>query len=392
MNELSRELFPHVPRGWEWSTLEELPGVEVVGYGVNRPGRHEDSGIPMLRAGDIEGGRVRAAAQVLISRAVEEAHARTRLRCGDVVVVLVGRVGEAAVIKAHQAAWNVARSVAVVRCSDPGLAEWLRVWLAMPPARAWCAENASGTVQQTLSLAALRRMPVPLPPVERRDLILYAVRTIEDKLDVNERIAKDAVALAGAHFAAMAKERQLWDKRSFNDVAQARTGVAAKPASLTVEGAGTAWLAPADVLQNPLPYLDRTEKALGGDPGHVCAPGSVLVVAKAGEVQAAINQVPVVAGRGVLALRPAETVDRWWLLHEIRSRSAELSSLAQGTQARELSARAFLPAPVCWPPAELRHRFASLAEALYDRALEASRQNCTLKELSAELLRRAAPE
>ncbi|MFJ5803788.1 restriction endonuclease subunit S domain-containing protein [Streptomyces decoyicus] len=373
---------------WAWSELGELSG--LVGYGINRPGQPDPDGVPMLRAGDISNGRVQAAEPMLISRDVDEANPRTRLRPGDVVVVLVGRIGEAARVTSEHEGWQAARSVAVVRCADPAFAEWLQVWLSAPAARAWCMANATGSAQATLSLAKLRQLPVPRPPVVIQGRVLNTVRVIEARIEVNERIARSAVALADAHFATAAVDRSTWPQHCFKDVTQARTGASAKPTAPVPEGKGTAWAAPADVLHSSLPYLDRTAERAYGDHA-VCPPGSVLVAPKAGEVHVAINQIPMVAGRGVLAVHPGRPADAWWLLHEIRSRSGELSALGQGTGARELSARAFLHAAVSWPPVEVRDRFARVGSMLHARALTAVRENHTLQLLVVEPLPREVP-
>ncbi|MFD7897349.1 hypothetical protein [Streptomyces sp. NPDC059743] len=363
----------------QWAALTDLPGVEVVGYGINRPGRPDLDGVPMLRAGDIADGRIQTKEMVRVGREVAEAHPKTRLRPGDLLIVLVGRIGEAAVTRPEHEGWNMARSVALVRCADPRLAQWLRVWLAMPTARAWCDTQAAGTAQRTLGLRSLRQLPVALPSQADRERTLRVVRAIESRAEVNDRIAHTAVALADAHFGALAADRKSWPERTFKDVVRdARTGTAGRPPALS---GGDAWVAPADVLRSPLPYIDTTDVSdLSG------VPGSVLVVPKTGQVHAAVSRTPLIVSRGVLALRPEQEGDTWWLLHEIRSRSSELSQLAQGTAGRELSARAFIQATVAWPPEEVLARFARLAGALHRRALTAQRENCTLRALLNDFL------
>lgn len=364
----------------QWAALVDLPGVEVVGYGINRPGRPVLDGVPMLRAGDIVDGRIQTTDMVRVGREVAEAHPKTRLRPGDLLIVLVGRVGEAAVTRPEHEGWNVARSVALVRCADPHLAQWLRIWLAMPTARAWCDTQAAGTVQRTLGLRSLRQLPVALPSLADRERVLRVVRAIENRAEVNDRIAHTAVALADAHFAALAADRKGWPERRFKDVVRdARTGTVPRPSA---PSGGDEWVAPVDVLRSPLPYIDTTDVS---DLSSV--PGSVLVVPKAGQVHAAVSWTPVTVSRGVLALRPEQEGDTWWLLHEIRSRGSELSQLAQGTAGRELSARAFVQAAVAWPSDEVLARFARLASALHTRALVAQRENHTLRALLDDSLR-----
>ncbi|MFI6419173.1 hypothetical protein ACIBG6_17490 [Streptomyces sp. NPDC050842] len=367
-----------------WAALADLPGVEVVGYGINRPGRPDPKGVPMLRAGDIADGRVRVTEPVCVSPEVAKAHPKTRLRPGDLLIVLVGRIGEAAVTGPEHEGWNAARSVALVRCHDPGLAQWLRVWLAMPAARAWCEAQAVGTVQLTLGLRALRQLPVALPPLADRERALRVVRAVESRVEANDRIARTAVALGDAHFRVLAADRNSWPTKTFKDVVRdARTGTASRPSA---DPEGHAWVAPTDVLHSPLPYIGTASAV-----DWAGAVGSLLVVPKGRQVHGAVTPMPVITSRGVLVLEPKAKDDIWWLLHEIRSRSGELSQLAQGTAGRELSARAFGQAEVAWPPEEVLARFARLAGTLHMRALTAQCENRTLRTLLADLLRVLEP-
>ncbi|MCD9903166.1 hypothetical protein LUR56_30900 [Streptomyces sp. MT29] len=367
-------------RRWEGAVLDELPGVQVVGYGINRPGSPDASGVPMVRAGDVLDGRIRSAEVMRVGHDIAKEHAKTRLRPGDVLIVLVGRIGEAVLTGPEHDGWNVGRSVALVRCADPDLAEWLRVWLTMPTARAWCESQAVGTAQRTLTLRALRQLPVELPPSSDRERVLRVVRAIEERIGINERIAHTTVALADAHFAQLASARTTWPRVPFRDVVRtARTGTAATQAE-TADGARG--VAPADLLRSTLPYVGGT------DDSHAAAfPGSVLVVSRAGQVHAAVSRTSVAVGRGVLVLDLAMPDDAWWLLHEIRSRSGELAQLAQGTAGRELSARAFVQAEVAWPPKTVLARFAGLAGKLHERAIVAEHENRKLRDFWTHFLR-----
>ncbi|MFE7515514.1 hypothetical protein ACFU8I_30455 [Streptomyces sp. NPDC057540] len=361
-------------------TLTDLPGVEVVGYGINRPGRPDPGGTPMLRAGDLTDGRIRPGELVRVGSDVAEGHLRTQLRPGDLLVVLVGRIGEAAVAGPDHEGWNVARSVALVRCHDPALAQWLRIWLATPAARAWCEAQAVGTVQRTLGLRALRQLPVALPPQAARERAVRVFRAIESRVDVNDRIAYTAVALADAHFGVLTADRRGWPEKTFGEVArEVRTGTTSRPSA---QEEGAKWVAPADVLRSQLPHLGAVNASdLSG--AMVC----LLVVPKAGQVHVAVAHRSVTTSRGVLALDPAEGDDTWWLLHEIRARGSELAQLAQGIAGRELSARTFGQATVAWPPKESLSRFARIARTLHARALLAQHENRTLRTLRTEIAR-----
>ncbi|MET8488221.1 hypothetical protein ABZV76_30500 [Streptomyces tendae] len=345
----------------------------------------------MIRAADIQDGRLRGDEPRRIDPRVHEANRRSRLETGDVVVVLVGRVGEAALVEAEFHHWNASRTVAVIRTREPDEAAWLNLWLGSPAVRAWCERQATAsTLQRTLSVTALRKLPVPIPPAGLRAHLLRAMRLLEEKAATNARITECAMQLSDAHFAREASDGTPWPERPLASLVHITAGTAPRPRP-DHDGAmsepGTAFVAPADILQSTSPHLYATERRLPrGKEGRVCAPGSLLVASREDGVRAVMNHVPAAIGRNVLALEPESVSDAHWLLHELRSRSAEMAATAQGSAGRELSRKAFAATAVSWPPQEVREQFARLAGRLRERARIAENESERLRELRGRLL------
>ncbi|MFJ2214666.1 hypothetical protein ACIQVO_21420 [Streptomyces sp. NPDC101062] len=304
-------------------------------------------------------------------------------------MVLVGRVGEAAVVTDVHHGWNASRTVAIVRTTDPDEADWLRLWLGSPSVRDWCERLAtSSTLQRTLSLATLRELPVPLPPAGRRASFVHTMRTVEAKSAVNTRIAECAVALSDARFALEAQARGAWPEQPFGALVDLRSGSTPRPRpDESSAEVGTPFVAPVDILRSDLPHLypARSWLPASGEAG-VCPPHSLLVASKEDGVRAVLNEMPIAPGRGVLTLRPETLSDAYWLLHEIRSRSTELTSTAQGAGGRELSRRAFAATTLRWPPSAVRDQFARVANRLHFRARAAHQENEILRGLHGRLL------
>ncbi|MEU7468152.1 hypothetical protein AB0A94_06240 [Streptomyces sp. NPDC044984] len=380
-----------LPAGWSMARLGDLPTAQVIGYGVTRPGPHTDDGVPMIRSADIQEGRLRGDEPRRIALQVHEANLRSRLQAGDIVVVLVGRVGEAAFVGTEFHHWNASRTVAIIRISEPDEAAWLNLWLGSPAVRAWCERHATATtLQRTLSVTALRKLPVPIPPSELRASVLRAMRMLKEKAAINARIAKCAVELSEAHFAHLVSDDGSWPERSLASLVHFTAGAAPRP-SPDDDGAlierGPAFVAPADILQSESPHLYATERRLSqGKKGRTRAPGSLLVASREDGVRAVMNHVPAVIGRNVLALEAESVSDAYWLLHELRSRSAELAASAQGSAGRELSRKAFAATAVMWPPLEVREQFARLADRLQQRARVAETETARLRELRDRIL------
>ena len=148
--------------------LSEDRGVSV---GVMYPGDHVPDGVPLIKAGDLNGSIINTHPAFRISRGKHHEYRRTELEGGELLMTLVGNVGQCAVAPPHMSGWNTARAVAVMRLADPSDAHFVQQCLLSRPLRhlmdVWC----NTTVQATLNLKEIRHLPIPWPPKTCRDAI-----------------------------------------------------------------------------------------------------------------------------------------------------------------------------------------------------------------------------
>jgi type I restriction enzyme S subunit len=391
MSELLERRLNRLPAGWRVLPLGDLPSVHVLGYGITRPGEHADDGVGMIRAADVQNGILHPDAPRKISHRVHEANRRSQLAAGDIVVVLVGRVGDAAVVSPAFHGWNAARTIGIIRVAEPDDAVWLHVWLGSPEVRDWCERRATGsTLHRTLGLTVLRDLPVPLPPPGPRSAFLRLVRLLDEKVLTNHRISNCATALTKARFVAEAKYGADWPERPLDALVTMRAGVAPRPHPDHQDmpaSDGITFVTPADVLQSGSAHLYGTEHRIrSAQAGSVCGPDSLMLAAREDGVRAVMSAGPIVPGRNVLVLSPSSTADAYWLLHEIRLRGAELAAASQGSAGREISRRVLGATTVRWPPQEVRQRFAELADRLRERSRMAQAENEKLGRVRGQLL------
>jgi type I restriction enzyme S subunit len=180
--------------------VRPLGDLADVTYGIVQPGGNVAGGIPIVRVRDLKNGRIDTRRPLRVGRDIEKACARTRLSGGEVLLSLVGSVGESAVVPASVAGWNVARAVAVVRPRSGIPAAWVRLCLSTESSRHRMATWSSTTVQTTLNLADVKRLPIALPPDPERAAITAILASLDDKMAGNERIAETAMSLAEAEF------------------------------------------------------------------------------------------------------------------------------------------------------------------------------------------------
>ena len=144
--------------------------------------------------------------------------------------MLVGRIGDSALVGEDQAGWNAARSVGVVKFTEVGRAwgvdVWLRRWLKAPEAREWLNRYAPGSAHATLPVSALKKLPVLLPPLDRRRYLLHGIDLIEQRRHLNTQLAARAVELAEAHFERSILRHADASPRPLAEVAAVINGVA----------------------------------------------------------------------------------------------------------------------------------------------------------------------
>lgn len=190
---------PH-PFGWETKPLFECTADGVISYGIVQPGQHVHNGIPIVRVNNFKGGTLDVSDVLRVAESIEANYQRTRLQGGEVLLTLVGSVGQIAIVPNSLAGWNVARAVAVIRPSVEISARWLCLCLQSRDALAFLDGRANTTVQKTLNLSDVKQVPIVLPPPGIRSKIEAIAECLEGKIDLNRRINQTLEAMAQAIF------------------------------------------------------------------------------------------------------------------------------------------------------------------------------------------------
>jgi type I restriction enzyme S subunit len=189
--------------GSEWPTvpLGQLiePG-RVLTYGVVQPGSPVPDGVPIVRVADMRDGRVSTSGVLRISREIEAPYGRSRLRGGELLLTVVGTVGETVVAPDALAGWNTARGVAVIPVRKDVGAAWVRLALQGPEARSAIHSRLNTTVQPTLNLDDVARLPIPMPPTKERQRVLRHIGALDDKIELNRRMSQTLESMARALF------------------------------------------------------------------------------------------------------------------------------------------------------------------------------------------------
>lgn len=311
---------------------------------------------------------------------------RATLKKGDLAVVLVRRTGDTALVTAEHEGWTATRSIGIIR-ADPLTVRWLRIWLQTPTAKARIDEDVTAHVEPTVSLDTLRRMPFPLPPPDTITKYHRAFNLIEETIDLHQEAARKAVELADAIHNDWTSEHSARSTRLLGEVAKAKTGTgSARTLPLRTEEPGVDAVTPTDLFDLMAPHVERFRLGSPADTPQAWPPGTLMLSSRPDGAHMAVTRRPATPTRGVVAVGATDEMDTRWLLHELRSRSGEVARLAQGRNAREISARALLRLSITWPDANTRADFHAVADPLHAVARQLISKVATLHDLKDALL------
>jgi len=185
---------------WELKELIACTEDRNISYGIVQPGQNIAGGVPVVRVNNFKDGVLDVKDVIKVSRENEAGYKRTRLRGGEVLLTLVGSTGQSAIVPHSLEGWNVARAVAVIRPLHDIGPNWINICLQSSSTHRFLNDRANTTVQKTINLADVKKIPIPVPPKEVRTGIESIIISINKKIDINRQSNNTLDTIAQAVF------------------------------------------------------------------------------------------------------------------------------------------------------------------------------------------------
>ena len=422
--------LPALPEDWLYAPLDSCCQPNSVTYGVVQPGSALDAGKPLIRVNNFRDTRIDLSDVMYIAPEIEAKYSRTRLKGGEVLLTIVGSVGQVAVVSSQYAGFNVARAVAVIHPLPHVSADWIALCLRSPLSQHLLGSRANTTVQTTINLKDLRALPIPLPPEPERRTIAEFVRALDDRIELLRKTNVTLEAIAQALFKSWfvdfdpvrakmegrvpegmdeATAALFPDGFEESELGAIPTGWRVLPIGDAVEAVGGAtpdtkrpdywepavhcWTTPKDLSGIAAPVLLDTERKLSdiglAKVGSGLLPvGTLLLSSRAPIGYLAITQVPLAINQGYIAMPPGGLLPPLYMLYWCRQNMGNIKGRANGSTFMEISKKAFRPIPALVPPPEIIQAFTNVVQTLFDRLVENEKQAQTLALLRDGLLPR----
>lgn len=233
----------HFQSSSEWKEVEfsKMLVDESISYGIVQPGSHtETNSVPIIRVNNIKLGYIKTDDVLKVDKAIEEKYLRTRLEGGELLITVVGSIGECAIVPENLKGWNVARAVSVARIQDGYDKRFIKYAFKTDDLIFQMYGNTNDTVQPTLNLSSLKTLKFNIPALSEQHSIASVLSSLDDKIDLlhhqNTTLEAIAETLFRQWFVEEAKEN--WEETTLEKHFEISRGLSYKGSGLTVKGFG----------------------------------------------------------------------------------------------------------------------------------------------------------
>lgn len=185
-----------VPAHWQVKQLKHLakPGTAIT-YGIVQAGPHHEGGIPYIRTSDMAGDKLPLDGYALTSPEIDSSYSRSKVAAGDIVIAIRATVGKCLPLPPELAGANLTQGTAKVSPGTEVTTGFLLSSLRSAATQTYFDSMAKGATFKEITLDALRRTPVVVPPAEEQREIEAFVNVETSKLDSLRSSAEHAIDL-----------------------------------------------------------------------------------------------------------------------------------------------------------------------------------------------------
>lgn len=351
-----------------------------------------EHGFRILRVADVHDGWIGSDGQDFVDSAYESRIGQKFAREGDILLTTKGTIGRIAVVPdlpGERLVYSPQLCYFRVRDLDVLDLSYLRYWLASPVATRQIGSLSSSTdMAPYLSLRDIRTLEVDLPAVSVQRAIGEVLGALDDKIAANRRVIAAGDSLVRVLYSSTPKTPE---GRTFADVADVGGGGTPSTKNPAFWDGGVDWATPTDVTGADGPWLARTSRGISEEGLRNCSSprypeGSILMTSRATIGAVVVARKPMAVNQGFIVLNAVEPEMQWWLESQVRARTSEFETWANGATFLEISRSTFKKLPVLECSPENLDKFNRTAQAVRERQWASQAENYKLARTRDELL------
>lgn len=183
----------------EWKKLSQLVERKIC-YGIVQPGKGKNGNIPVIKVNNIISGLKSITELDTTTHEIASKFQRTQLFGGEIVVSVVGSVGNTAIVPSSFKGCNLVRATAMVDIKDKVLATYVMYYFKTHEAQKYIESRLNTTVQATLNIKDLEEMPIPILQSSIILRLVSILSALDSKIENNNKINANLESQAQALF------------------------------------------------------------------------------------------------------------------------------------------------------------------------------------------------
>lgn len=271
---------------------------------------------------------------------------------------------------------------------------WMYYYLQSPQVKEYIQLHLRGSTQAYVPLGSLRELPVLVPPKETRNQIIGILTSLDDKIELNQRINDNLEQQAQSFFQELFvyNANPKWTVGTISDlgtIVGGSTPSKAKPEYYTE--VGIAWITPKDLSINKSKFIfhgeaDITELGLKNSSATIMPEGTVLFSSRAPIGYIAIAAGDITTNQGFKSVVPKPEIGTAFVYYFLKHNLPIIEGMASGSTFKEVSGNTMKNIPAVIPAAETLAQFNDFCAPIFAQQRILEEQNQSLAALRDSLL------
>ena len=261
-----------VPNGWEVKQLDNICS-KPISYGIVQTGPDVANGIPCIRVVDLSKNDMNIPDMIKTTDEIHQSYKKTILQGNELVMALRGEIGLVKLVPNHLVGANITRGIARLAPQENIVDSKFLLWaMRSYKVKKDLTRKSGGSALQEISLTALRKVEVSVPPLPEQQKIAKILFTWDKAISTTERLIDNSTLQKKALMQQLltGKKRLLdengkpfegeWEKKSIDEVAKVITGSTPSTKNSDYYGGEYLFVSPADLGVSK--YINQTAKTL----------------------------------------------------------------------------------------------------------------------------------